>query len=64
MSKTLSAKYSQGNAERLQKKACKRHQNLSNEEKEKKRQYGCKHYKNLAEDEKEKLAEYRRNIIE
>ena len=36
MSKTLSAKYYQENRERLQKKARKRYQNLSNEEKEKK----------------------------
>ena len=36
MSKTLSAKYYQKDKERLQKKACKRYQNLSKEEKEKK----------------------------
>ena len=40
MSKSLSAKYYQGNRERLQKKVCKRYQNLSKEEKDKKRQYG------------------------
>ena len=36
MSKTLSAKYYQGNKERLQEKARERYQNLSEEEKEKK----------------------------
>ena len=33
MSKNLSAKYYQGNKERLQKKACERYQNLSKKEK-------------------------------
>ena len=41
MSKTLSAKYYQEYKERLQGKAGERYQNLSKEEKEKKRQYGC-----------------------
>ena len=36
MSKILSAKYYQENMERKQKKACKRYQNLSKKEKEKK----------------------------
>ena len=36
MSKNLSAKYSQENKERLEKKARERYQNLSKEEKEKK----------------------------
>ena len=36
MSKTLSARFYQENKERLQKKACKKYQNLSKEEKEKK----------------------------
>ena len=40
MSKTLSAKYYQENKDRLQKRACKRYQNLSKEEKEEKQQYG------------------------
>ena len=35
MSQNLSAKYYRENKERLQKKACKRYQNLSKEEKEK-----------------------------
>ena len=35
MSKDLSAKYYQENTERLQKKHCKRYQNLSKKEKEK-----------------------------
>ena len=41
MSKNLSAKYYQENKERVEKKARERYQNLSVEEKEKKRQYGC-----------------------
>ena len=40
MSKTLSAKYYQENKEKLQKKARERYQNVTKEEKEKKRQYG------------------------
>ena len=48
MSKNLSAKYYQINQERLGTKACKRYQNLSKEEKEKKRQYGCERYKKLS----------------
>ena len=60
MYKTLSAKYYQENKERLQKKACKRYQNLSKEQKEKKWQHGCKRYKNLSEDKKQKLVEYRK----
>ena len=55
MSKTLSAKYYWENKKRLQEKPCKRYQNLSKEDKEKKLQYGCKHYKNLTEDEKQML---------
>ena len=35
MSKFLSAKYYQENKDRLQQKACQRHQNLSKKEKEK-----------------------------
>ena len=42
------------------KKACKKYQNLSKEEKEKKWQYGHEWYKNFSEDEKQKLAEYRK----
>ena len=37
------------------KKAHERYQNLSEEEKEKKRQYGHERYKNLFEDEKQRL---------
>ena len=40
MSKTLSAKYYKDNKERVQKKARERYQNISKEEKAKKRQYG------------------------
>ena len=39
MYKRLSANYYQENRERLQKKVCQRYQNLSKEEKDKKRQY-------------------------
>ena len=47
MSKNLSAKFYPENKERLQKKkkTCKRYQNLSKEEKEKKQQYGHKRCK-------------------
>ena len=47
MSKNLSAKYYQENKERVEKKARERYQNLSVEEKEKKRQYGCERRKIL-----------------
>ena len=50
-----SAKYYPDNKERLQKKACKRYQSLSKEEKKKKQQYGRERYKNLPENEKQKL---------
>ena len=59
MSKNLSASYYHANKERLQKRACKRHQNLSKEEK-KRKQNGNK---NLSEDEKNKLAEYRKKTL-
>ena len=42
------------------KKACERYQNLSKEEKGKKRQYGCECYKHLLEDETNKLVKYRK----
>ena len=57
ISENLSAKYYQGNKERLQKKACGRYQNLSEEEKRKKPQYCRELCKNLSEDEKNKVAE-------
>ena len=52
MSKDSLATYYKNNKERLQKKACERHQSLFKEEKEKKRKYGHERYKNLPEDEK------------
>ena len=55
MPKTLSAKYYQENKEIIQKKAHKRYQNLSKEEKQKKQQYGRERYKNRSEDEKQKF---------
>ena len=61
--KNLSAKYYQENKERLQKKARKRYQNLSTEEKGKKQQYGRERYKNLSEEKKQKLVEYRKKIL-
>ena len=43
----------------MKKKAWKRYQNFSRDEKEKKKQqYGCEPYKNLSKDEKHKLVEY------
>ena len=58
----LSAKYYQENKETLHKKACKRYQNLSEEEKEKKEQHGREGNENFSEDEKQKLVEYRKDI--
>ena len=55
--KILLGKYHQENEE---KKACKKYQDLSKEEKEKKWQYGHEWYKNSSEDEKQKFAEYRK----
>ena len=60
MSKILLAKYYQENKKRLQKKAHKRYQNLSKEEKEKKRQQILEGYKYLSKDKKQKLVEYRK----
>ena len=40
--------------------AIKRYQDISEEEKEKKRQHGRERYKNLSEDEEQKLVEYRK----
>ena len=64
MSQNSSAKYCQKYKERLQKKACERDQNLSEEEKQKKQLYGHECYNSLSEDEKSKLFQYRKNIIE
>ena len=58
MSKILLAKYYQENKKRLQKKAHKRYQNLSKEEKEKKRQHVLEGYKYLSKDKKQKLVQY------
>ena len=52
MSKDSSAKYNQNNKKRLHKKACKRYQSFSKEEKGKKQQYSRERRKNLPEDEK------------
>ena len=48
VSKNWSAKYYPENKERLEKTACVRYQNLSEEEEEKQRQYGRECYKNLS----------------
>ena len=40
-----------------------RHQNLSEEEKEKKCQYHCNYNKNLSEEQKQKQVEFRRNYL-
>ena len=61
--KTSSPKHYQENKERLQKKAHKRYQNLSEEEPEKNCRYGRERYKNLSENEKQKLAKYRYRIL-
>ena len=45
----------QKNKEKLRKKACGKYQNLSKEEKEKKRQYGRERFKNFLEDEYRKI---------
>ena len=47
LSKNLSVRYYQENKERLQKKDREIYQNISKEEKQKKRQYVCERYKNL-----------------
>ena len=61
MSKNLSAKYYQENKERPQKNARERYQNLSKEDKEKKKQeYDCECYKNFSEDEQNKQVDYRK----
>ena len=63
MSKTLSAKYYQENKETPQKKTIRKsYQNLSKEEKKKKRQYDLEHYKNLSEDKKQKFVKYRKKF--
>ena len=54
-------KYYRKNKEKLPKKACERYQNLSEEDKEKKRQYNRVRNKNLSEEEKEKKVGYIRN---
>ena len=51
---TILAKYYQKTKERLSKKARERYQNLSEEEKYKKRQYARKKYRNPSEGEREK----------
>ena len=38
------------------------YQNLSEEDKNKKRQYVCERYRNIPQDEKQKLVEYRKNF--
>ena len=59
--KKSSARYCQKNKERLQaKKSCERHQNLSEENKEKNRQYDRKRQKNPLEDERQRLDCYRK----
>ena len=47
------------NKERLRQKARERHQDLFEEEKNKKQQYSCEQYKNLPEDLKQRLIEHR-----
>ena len=59
MSKSLSSKYHQENQERLQKKARKRYQNISNEKKEKATIWSWTLQKFLRKQEN-KLVEYRK----
>ena len=63
MSIILSAKYYQENKERLEKKACKRYQNYSKEEKEKKQHYGREHYKIYQKLINKSLLNIEKNII-
>ena len=60
MCKNFSAKYSQENKEKLQKKLVKDIKIFLRKKKKKKRRYDRECYKNLTEDEKQKLAEYRK----
>ena len=60
MSKDLSARYYQKKEERSQKNACKRCQDVSEEEKNKKREYDRTQLKNLLEDEKHSVVEYKK----
>ena len=39
------------------------YQNLSEEDKNKKRRYVCERYRNIPQDEKQKLVEYRKNYF-
>ena len=55
----LWANYFQENKERLWKKDCERHQNLSVDETKIKQWNGCECYKNLSEDQKQNLVDYR-----
>ena len=68
MSKYLSAKIYQENNERLQKKKQKktrdRYQNLSNEEKEKKRQCGRERYWKFQKMKNKSLLSIEKNIVE
>ena len=56
----LSAKYYQDNKKKNTEKSLQKYQNLSKEEKDKKRKYDCERCKNLWDDEKQKLLEYRK----
>ena len=61
-------KYYQKHKENLRKEACERHQNLSEEEKEKKCPYAQERYRILSEEEKERKRQYGReqykNLLE
>ena len=47
-----------------QKKFHEGYQNLTEEERNKKREYGCERYKSLSEDEKQRLVQYRKIYYE
>ena len=57
----MATNYCQKHKVKVWKEACERYQNLSEEEKEKKRQYHRESNKNPSEKEKEKKVEYMRN---
>ena len=64
MSKNLSAKYYQENKESLQKKVCKRYQNLSKEEKEKNYNMVVNVTKIFQKMKNKRLLSIEKNIIE
>ena len=54
------ARYYKKKKERLQKRTCKRYQDVAEDEKKRMQQYVCRKCKNLPKDDKLYLAEYRK----